>query len=95
MVRSVVYITIYVVTVYKFLSSSFSYHLSSSSRLRHTHTPHIVWIDRIIDGNRDTTSAGLLEECILDGDDTGKCQRFELALTQLDDLLGVGAKEQY
>jgi len=58
----------------------------------------LVWIDRIIDGNRDATSAGLLEECILDddGDDTAdKCRRFESALTRLDDLLGVGAKEQY
>ena len=64
-----------------------------------THARRIlVWIDRIIDGNRDATSAGLLEECILDddGDDTAdKCRRFESALTRLDDLLGVGAKEQY
>mmetsp|Transcript_15034 Transcript_15034/g.22804 ORF Transcript_15034/g.22804 Transcript_15034/m.22804 type:complete len:121 (-) Transcript_15034:360-722(-) len=53
-----------------------------------------VWIDRAIDGNKEGTAAGLLEECILD-DDEGKCARFSDALAKLDGLLGVGAGEQY
>lgn len=53
-----------------------------------------VWIDRTIDGNREGTAAGLLDECILD-DDEGKCERFSNALSKLDGLLGVGAGEQF
>ena len=55
---------------------------------------YVVWIDRTIEGKRDGTAAGLLEECVLD-DDEGKCERFTNALTKLDHLLGVGAAEQY
>ena len=53
-----------------------------------------VWIDRTIDGNREGTAAGLLDECVLD-DDEGKCERFSNALSKLDGLLGVGAGEQF
>ncbi|KAL7534549.1 hypothetical protein ACHAWF_004868 [Thalassiosira exigua] len=53
-----------------------------------------VWIDRTIEGNKEGTAAGLLEECLLD-DDEGKCERFSNALTKLDGLLGVGAGEQF
>mmetsp|Transcript_34323 Transcript_34323/g.58252 ORF Transcript_34323/g.58252 Transcript_34323/m.58252 type:complete len:121 (-) Transcript_34323:306-668(-) len=53
-----------------------------------------VWIDRTIEGNKEGTAAGLLEECILD-DDEGKCERFSNALAKLDALLGVGAGEQF
>eukprot|EP00584_Thalassiosira_punctigera_P005697 CAMPEP_0172533468 /NCGR_PEP_ID=MMETSP1067-20121228/6163_1 /TAXON_ID=265564 ORGANISM="Thalassiosira punctigera, Strain Tpunct2005C2" /NCGR_SAMPLE_ID=MMETSP1067 /ASSEMBLY_ACC=CAM_ASM_000444 /LENGTH=122 /DNA_ID=CAMNT_0013318115 /DNA_START=108 /DNA_END=476 /DNA_ORIENTATION=+ len=53
-----------------------------------------VWIDRTIDGKREGTAAGLLDECILDDDD-GKCERFSDALSKLDGLLGVGAGEQF
>ncbi|KAL3757745.1 hypothetical protein ACHAWU_000386 [Discostella pseudostelligera] len=53
-----------------------------------------VWIDRTLEGKREGTAAGLLEECVLD-DDEGKCERFTNALTKLDGLLGVGAAEQY
>ena len=55
---------------------------------------YVVWIDRTLEGKRDGTAAGLLEECVLD-DDEGKCERFTNALTKLDNLLGVGAAEQY
>mmetsp|Transcript_845 Transcript_845/g.1754 ORF Transcript_845/g.1754 Transcript_845/m.1754 type:complete len:121 (-) Transcript_845:1080-1442(-) len=53
-----------------------------------------VWIDRKIEGNKEGTAAGLLEECILD-DDEGKCERFSNALSKLDGLLGVVVGEQY
>lgn len=55
---------------------------------------NLVWIDRTLEGKREGTAAGLLEECVLD-DDEGKCERFTSALTKLDGLLGVGAAEQY
>lgn len=48
----------------------------------------------MIEGNGDTTAAGLLEECVLDDDD-GKCERFEISLAKLDSLLGVSVGEQY
>lgn len=75
-----------------------------SQRIQHIHQNHVimsnwikpsVWIDRTIEGKRDGTAAGLLEECVLDDDDEGKCERFTNALTKLDNLLGVGAAEQY
>ena len=62
--------------------------------MRPNHQKNLVWIDRTIEGNREGTAAGILEECILDDDD-GKCDRFSNALTTLDGLLGVGAGEQY
>ena len=40
------------------------------------------------------TAAGILEECILDDDDS-KCERFSNALDKLDMLLGVVSKEQF
>jgi len=55
-----------------------------------------AWIDKTIEGSGETTAAGLLDECILDDDgDTGKCERFENALSRLVGLLGVGVGEQY
>lgn len=53
-----------------------------------------VWIDRKIEGNKEVTASGLLEECLLD-DDHGNCERFSNALGKLDGLLGVGAGEQF
>ena len=52
------------------------------------------WIDSKLAGKQDGTAAGILEECILD-DDGGKCERFTAALEKLDEMLGVGASEQY
>ena len=53
-----------------------------------------TWIDKMLDGNVDGMASGLLEECLID-DDGEACMRFENALKKLDDLLGVGAKEQF
>lgn len=53
-----------------------------------------AWIDKTIEGNGETTAAGLLEECVLDDDD-GKCERFEKSLSRLDSLLGISVGEQY
>ena len=53
-----------------------------------------IWIGNMLEGKADGAAAGLLEDCLLD-DDSGKCEKFEKALTKLDDLLGVGAGEQY
>mmetsp|Transcript_3988 Transcript_3988/g.8174 ORF Transcript_3988/g.8174 Transcript_3988/m.8174 type:complete len:121 (+) Transcript_3988:104-466(+) len=52
------------------------------------------WIESKLAGTQDGTAAGILEECILD-DDGGKCERFTAALEKLDEMLGVGAQEQY
>ena len=47
----------------------------------------------MIDGNMEGTAAGLLDECVLD--DSDKCENFSKALGKLDNLLGVGAGEQF
>ena len=60
-----------------------------------TTTMNAVWIDRTIEGNMVGTAAGLLEECVLDDDEEGKCERFTSALAKLDGILGVGAGEQF
>ena len=52
-----------------------------------------AWIDKMIDGNMEGTAAGLLDECVLDYSD--KCENFSKALGKLDNLLGVGAGEQF
>jgi hypothetical protein len=47
----------------------------------------------MLEGNMEGQAAGLLDECVLD--DTDNCENFSKALKKLDDLLGVGAGEQY
>ena len=52
-----------------------------------------VWIDHMLEGKIEGMAAGLLDECVLD--DSDKCRRYSDALTKLDELLGVGTKEQF
>lgn len=52
-----------------------------------------AWIDKMLEGNMEGQAAGLLDECVLD--DTDNCENFSKALKKLDDLLGVGAGEQF
>lgn len=53
-----------------------------------------VWIDKTLSGNMEGSAAGLLDECVLDDDDS-KCDQFTEALRKLDRLLGVVVGEQY
>lgn len=54
-----------------------------------------VWIDKMLEGKQDGMAAGLLDECLIEGDNAEKCANYEAALKKLDSLLGVGAGEQY
>lgn len=47
----------------------------------------------MLEGNMEGQAAGLLDECVLDDNDS--CENFSKALKKLDDLLGVGAGEQF
>ena len=53
-----------------------------------------VWIENMLEGKKDKTPAGLLEECILD-DDACNCQDFDAALKKLSSMMGVGSSEQF
>mmetsp|Transcript_36662 Transcript_36662/g.74728 ORF Transcript_36662/g.74728 Transcript_36662/m.74728 type:complete len:123 (+) Transcript_36662:1717-2085(+) len=54
-----------------------------------------AWIDKMLEGKQDGMAAGLLDECLIEGDNAEKCAKYEAALKKLDSLLGVGAGEQY